>query len=241
MDKEKLFEKLNQDLPTNVIYQKDGYDYVEGWNVIDVANHIFGYFGWSNEIISLEIVNEEKVTGKTRTDQTREGFKISARCIMKIVVHPDVDTDAKALRSTFTDVGFGSHVTYRDKAVAYEKALKQAQTDATKRCLRHYGKQFGLYLYDRFKRGRAEPEPDIDRAATIRDIHALAALIYGGQGSNTYIDETLQKLGVDALNEVSSKDLLTWINTLKNRKKNNGSTPTADAPSAALETASPVS
>ena len=34
--------------------------YVEGWHVIDEANRIFGYGGWSSETIETKLVAEEQ-------------------------------------------------------------------------------------------------------------------------------------------------------------------------------------
>jgi hypothetical protein len=55
------------------------------------------------------------------------------------------------------DVGFGSG--YGKKAGdAIEGATKEAVTDALKRCLRTFGSQFGLALYDKERANVANPK-----------------------------------------------------------------------------------
>ena len=50
------------------------------------------------------------------------------------------------------DVGCGEGIAAR-RGQALDSAKKSAVTDAEKRCLRHWGNQFGLCLYDPQKRG----------------------------------------------------------------------------------------
>ncbi|KAG1311464.1 hypothetical protein G6F64_003787 [Rhizopus arrhizus] len=47
------------------------------------------------------------------------------------------------------DIGYGSSENTKSKAIAFEKARKQAVTDATKRALRNFGNALGNCIYDK--------------------------------------------------------------------------------------------
>lgn len=53
------------------------------------------------------------------------------------------------LSSTYQDIGYGSAENQKSKASAYEKAKKEAVTDATKRALRMFGNRLGNCAYDK--------------------------------------------------------------------------------------------
>ena len=52
-----------------------------------------------------------------------------------------------------------SHATSKLRADAHERALKSAETDATKRALATFGNRFGLALYDKEQAGVTANEP----------------------------------------------------------------------------------
>ena len=98
--------------------------YVEGWHVIDEANRIFGFDGWTSETIETNLVAEEQkcisYTAKVRItigDVIREG----------------------------TGAGHGRFGSLGEK---HESAIKEAETDARKRAFMQFGNQFGLSLYN---------------------------------------------------------------------------------------------
>jgi len=124
--------------------------YIEGWHAIDEANRIFGFDGWSRETAGLTCVREpEQINGNWRV-----GY------IAKVRV---------SVAGIFRDgTGYGSGIA-KDVGDAYESAVKEAETDATKRALMTFGNPFGLALYDKTQTNVQEtpPPPPVPTAEEI--------------------------------------------------------------------------
>lgn len=116
-----------------------GVSYIEGWKVIDEANRIFGFDGWTRETVDLKCVSEkEREIGKEKAP----GWGVSYIAKVKIV--------AFAGDNIVTREGVGAgHGIDRDCGQAHESAIKEAETDAMKRALMTFGNPFGLALYDK--------------------------------------------------------------------------------------------
>ena len=112
--------------------------YLEGFDIIDTANSIFGYGNWAYTISSLEQVSQEV--------NANQNVVVCYKAIVKIDVY-DIDHSTMISRQ---DVGFGTGVA-RSLADAHENSAKEAVTDALKRSLRSFGNQFGNSLYDKSK------------------------------------------------------------------------------------------
>ena len=112
--------------------------YLEGFDIIDTANNIFGFGGWAYTISSLEQVSQEV--------NANQNVVICYKAIVKVDVY-DIDHNTMISRQ---DVGFGTGVA-RSLADAHENSAKEAVTDALKRSLRSFGNQFGNSLYDKSK------------------------------------------------------------------------------------------
>lgn len=112
--------------------------YLEGFDIIDTANNIFGYGNWAYTISSLEQVSQEV--------NANQNVVICYKAIVKVDVY-DIDHSTMISRQ---DVGFGTGVA-RNLADAHENSAKEAVTDALKRSLRSFGNQFGNSLYDKSK------------------------------------------------------------------------------------------
>ena len=110
--------------------------YLEGFDIIDTANNIFGYGNWAYTISSLEQVSQEV--------NSNQNVVVCYKAIVKIDVY-DIDHSTMISRQ---DVGFGTGVA-RNLADAHENSAKEAVTDALKRSLRSFGNQFGNSLYDK--------------------------------------------------------------------------------------------
>lgn len=118
-------------------------DYLEGWHVINEANRIFGFDGWSYQI---ELTRDSLVH-----DEQKGQWQAAYTCICSVTV-------GDAFRQ---DVGFGSGFA-KQVGDAIEGATKEAATDALKRALRTFGNQFGLALYDKERANVcAAPPPTI--------------------------------------------------------------------------------
>ena len=110
--------------------------YLEGFDIIETANKIFGYGNWDYSITKLEQVSQE-------LNQNQNNI-ICYKAVVNVVVH-DLQHSKHVSRE---DVGFGSGIA-KTLADAHESGAKEAVTDAIKRCFRSFGNQFGNSLYDK--------------------------------------------------------------------------------------------
>ena len=107
--------------------------YIEGWYAIAEANRVFGFDGWDRETVSLRCVWEGP----------RQGRPI---CAYIAQVRIRVRAGETLICRDGHGSGMGSGSTPGE---AHEAAVKEAETDATKRALVTFGNPFGLCLYDR--------------------------------------------------------------------------------------------
>jgi DNA recombination protein Rad52 len=114
--------------------------YIEGWYAIAQANEIFGHAGWDREMVFLERILE-----------SAKSEAISCGYIARVRVR----VRAGGIEIAREGTGWG-YATSRTPGAAHEKALKSAETDATKRALSTFGSQFGLDLYDKERAGIAK-------------------------------------------------------------------------------------
>lgn len=109
--------------------------YIEGWQALAEANRIFGFDAWSRESMDVKCVSErERKIGQTQKD----GWGVTYICRARITVGGIIREGC--------GTGHGIDV---DLGQAHESAIKEAETDATKRALMTFGWQFGLALYDK--------------------------------------------------------------------------------------------
>lgn len=105
--------------------------YIEGWQAIALANDTFGFDGWSTEIKSIQIDHQGE-------QNKRHTILISA--IVRVTLKNGTYHE---------DIGCGSAENSSSRTQAFEKAKKEAVTDALKRTLRQFGNGLGNCLYDR--------------------------------------------------------------------------------------------
>lgn len=109
---------------------------MEGYDIIDTANLVFGFGCWGYEVKEIIQVSEELNQNQNRV--------IGYRATISLRVH-DASHKYSIVRE---DIGFGTGIA-KDYANAYELSLKEAVTDGLKRVLRSFGNQFGNALYDK--------------------------------------------------------------------------------------------
>ena len=135
-------EILNEELNSNRIKTREkgniNLSYIEGFDVIDTANKVFGFGNWSYSISKLDQVSQE-------LNQNQNNV-VCYKAVVQIQIHNTNHT----LDVNRQDVGFGTGVA-KSLADAHEGAAKEAVTDAIKRCFRSFGNQFGNSLYDKTK------------------------------------------------------------------------------------------
>lgn len=148
MDIEKAIELLEESIPASVVSKRDAgngmkLDYLEGWYVIDRLNTIFGNTNWSYEIEELKMVFEGEVRGKYSVSYTAQ--------VSLSVPKFSAKTSEKSYftESRYVDVGYGDGQDKTNPGKAHELAVKEAVTDAIKRCAKSLGKSLGLALYDK--------------------------------------------------------------------------------------------
>ena len=111
--------------------------YLEGWYVIAEANRIFGFDAWDRETVATQCVWKG-------TKQGRDGCAYIARVRIRVRVGEVV----------ICREGHGSGQGWSVlPGEAHESAIKEAETDATKRALATFGNPFGLALYDKDRKG----------------------------------------------------------------------------------------
>ena len=147
-DKKQL-DILNQELDSSRIKTRDkgniSLSYIEGHDVIETANKVFGFGNWSYSISKLEQVSQEQ--------NQNQNHVICYKAIVQVLIHSENHTQELSRE----DVGFGTGVA-KTLSDAHEGAAKEAVTDALKRAMRSFGNQFGNSLYDKTKNHQANNE-----------------------------------------------------------------------------------
>ena len=111
--------------------------YIEGWHCLAEANRIFGFDGWDRETLSVKCVWDGTWSG-------RKGCAYTALVRIRVRARDTV---------VCRDGSGAGHGWAETLGEAHESALKEAETDATKRALATFGNPFGLALYDKAQRG----------------------------------------------------------------------------------------
>ena len=135
------YEKLLQPLAANRVASRKqagmNLSYLEAWDVKAHLIRIFGFGGWSADVISADLVFEDK----DEKGRWNVGYKV----VMRLRIHGD---DPLVLGdTTYTEAAVGSS-TQSSRGDAHDMAIKTAESDALKRAAINLGTQFGLSLYD---------------------------------------------------------------------------------------------
>lgn len=110
--------------------------YLEGWDVKQKANEIFGFGNWGYRTVELRHIGTEPFTSGSRS-----GFRTGYTALVEVWLRDG---------ATVSDVGYGDATEYSDSQIkTHELASKEAVTDGLKRAFASLGDQFGLCLYDK--------------------------------------------------------------------------------------------
>jgi DNA recombination protein Rad52 len=131
-------KRLNAPIPESAIKQRKGgagkqLDYIEHFRVVSLLNDIIGNGAWRTDIIELRLTFEGTV-------DTENGPRAACSYVARVRMHGD--------GWSYEDVGFGTD-RGKDPSAIHEKAVKEAVSDAEKRCARHLGWSMGLALYEK--------------------------------------------------------------------------------------------
>ncbi|KAG6809698.1 hypothetical protein H0H92_015121 [Tricholoma furcatifolium] len=134
-----LQAKLNQKLGPEYISQRPGpgggpkLTYAEGWKVINLANEVFGFNGWSSSIVNL-------TTDFIDFNEESRRYTVGTTAIVRVTLRDGVFHE---------DIGYGMLENSKSKGAAIDKCKKEAVTDGLKRALRNFGNLMGNCLYDK--------------------------------------------------------------------------------------------
>lgn len=112
--------------------------YLEAWDVKAHLIRIFGFGGWSADVLSAELAYEDK--------DEKGRWAVGYRVVMRLSIHPGEDP-LYVTGATYTEAAVGS-ATLPQRGEAHDMAIKTAESDALKRAAINLGTQFGLSLYD---------------------------------------------------------------------------------------------
>ncbi|TFK20914.1 Rad52/22 double-strand break repair protein [Coprinopsis marcescibilis] len=134
-----LQAKLNQRLGPEYVSQRPGpgggpkLTYAEGWKMINLANEVFGFNGWSSRVVSL-------TTDFMDYSEESRRYNIGVTAIVRVMLRD----------GTFhEDIGYGLLENTKSKGQGLDKCKKEAVTDGIKRALRNFGNLMGNCLYDK--------------------------------------------------------------------------------------------
>ncbi|KAG9126623.1 DNA repair protein rad52 [Ceratobasidium sp. 392] len=131
--------KLNKKLGPEFLSQRPGpgggpkLTYAEGWKIINLANEVFGFNGWSSSVLSITTDFMDYIESTQR-------YNVGVSAVIRVTLRDGAFHE---------DVGFGALENARSKAMALDKCKKEAVTDGLKRTLRNFGNVLGNCLYDK--------------------------------------------------------------------------------------------
>lgn len=135
---EQLLKPIN---PSRVLKDNDGRSHVSQQDVRAHLTRVFGFGGWSSEVLSLDVVGEEP----TKTRAGKDAWLITYRCVLRLTIR---DPQGNYLAS-FDDVGTGTSPSLPTKGDAHDFAAKVAVSIALKRAAINLGDGYGLSLYNK--------------------------------------------------------------------------------------------
>jgi DNA repair and recombination protein RAD52 len=153
-----LQAKLNQKLGPEYISQRPGpaggpkLTYAEGWKIINIANEVFGFNGWSSSVVSLTV---DFIDFNDESKRYTVGVTAIVRVTLRYgVFHEDIGygmlENSKSKGAALDKVRtIYLHPTTAEVAHFVPKCKKEAVTDGLKRTLRNFGNVLGNCLYDK--------------------------------------------------------------------------------------------
>jgi recombination DNA repair RAD52 pathway protein len=109
--------------------------YLEAWDVKAHLIRVFGFAGFSADVISADLMFEE---------QTGNNWQVGYKVVLRLTLHGVSPLDEDV---TYTEAAVGS-ASLPQRGEAHDMAIKTAESDALKRAAINLGDQFGLSLYN---------------------------------------------------------------------------------------------
>lgn len=143
-------DALLQPLHRGRVRQLSGNSHLEAWDIRRHLLRVFGWGGWSFEVVSCECILERSVWESEKANETHKGrHTVAYRVIGRLTIR---DTEGVTL-AVFEDGATGDAQNQPGFADAHDMALKTAMSQALKRCAINLGDRFGLSLYDKGSTG----------------------------------------------------------------------------------------
>lgn len=115
----------------------DGTHHLEAWDVRAHLIRVFGFGGFSIELMDCVQVYEQDTT----TRAGKAAYKVGYRATVKLTIH--------SLNAVYTAAAFGESIMPDFKrGDTHDMAIKTAESQALKRAAMNLGTQFGLSLYN---------------------------------------------------------------------------------------------
>lgn len=139
-ERHNILNNLNKKLHPEFLTSRQGFNnirmtYIEGWQVIELANKIYCFDGWSSEVKNIKIEYSDCVK-----EGKMDKWSVGVSCLARVTLKNGIFRE---------DSGFGTADNQKMRGQAYEKAKKEAVTDALKRALRQFGSALGMCCYDK--------------------------------------------------------------------------------------------
>lgn len=131
--------------PSRVLQDNKGMAHVSQQDVRAHLTRIFGFAGWSDELLDLTLIREAPGIGR---DGKEKGWAVTYRATVRLTVR---DQHGQFLAS-YDDVGTGTSPNLPTLGDAHDFACKVAVSMALKRAATNLGDGFGLSLYNKGQR-----------------------------------------------------------------------------------------
>lgn len=156
-----LGSPLSKRRVTNRTEQGKQLSYLEAWDVKATLIKVFGFGGFSAEVI------ETKILASFEKAQVRDPNKMNAVVVAQATVRLTIHSTG----AVYTETATGQNA-QPDIGKAYDTALKSAESDALKRAAVFLGTQFGLSLYGKTTDDVCRPILEPSQAAAIEEFRS---------------------------------------------------------------------
>lgn len=130
-------KQLMTDLNKARVENKQGMSYLAAWDVKATLIRVFGFGGFSSELLDSEIVRAEQVAQASNANKMN--WAVTAKATVRLTI--------PQLGAVYTEAAIAGSK-QPDFTESADMALKSAESDALKRAAIFLGTQFGLSLYD---------------------------------------------------------------------------------------------
>jgi len=131
---------------SRVLKDRDGLSHVSQQDIRAHLSRVFGFGGWSTEILELSCVRDTiKAVPAKNGKPARDVPDVTYLCRLRLTIR---DPQGEFVAS-YEDVGTGTSPNLPTHGDAHDFAAKNAVSYALKRCATNLGDGFGLSLYNR--------------------------------------------------------------------------------------------